>query len=228
MGDEFATLAALGRFLDRINTHIYSIVQKGEVANFSPADANEILWYEVIKAVHSKYRHTHAIEDSYRLSVSTLVEVMAEGGKTDYKSLIQYCVAEHRGHFLHRRDDQKLVVRRAPRLYEGLMEEVVARQPDDEDVVRRVVDRVEAVLSHLKRPEARLLRRRYLDGETSWEELRQAFKKKTVAAVKEGLRRAERKFELIYTRVRANEVQAPSIDFDNAAPNATHFSSALG
>ena len=231
MDDEVTTLAALGRFLEKINSLLYSISQKRADANFSGTDADEILWYEVLRAVHAKHRYTHSLEDSYKLSVSVLAEVMTEGGKTDRDSLIRYCVAEHGGRFLVKRN-KKLVMQRGPRLYEGAIEEEVARKPDDDEVVRQVRQQVAgvvaAVLSRMRPRDADILARRFLNNRhpTVKQLAREVGTK--LDAMKKRLMRAEQRFSKVYTEIMHDSGGVPPIDTHHASPHTTHFPQTLG
>jgi hypothetical protein len=189
MGDQ---VVAFGRFLEKIDTLLDAIAQPNGPTDRPEWSAREIVWKEVLDAVYTVFRKTHAMGDSFRISCSAIAGVLIEGTKTDYKTLYNACESEHRGRFTSKRE---------PATYAGDMDEMEARQADEEGESQhrqRVEDRVEGVLKKLSRSDAGLLRRRHFDGRgVTFKQLARDYKA-AEGAIKMRLQRAEQKFARLY------------------------------
>lgn len=232
MDDKVTTLAALGRFLDKVNALTHAISRKRGPADVRFDGDDERLWLAVLKKVYRECPHSHSLEDSYKLSASTIVEAVIEGGSSDYESLVRYCVAEHRGRFLVRRDGkQPPVMPHAPSLYEGSIDDDLAYPPrEDESAGRAQIhasDAVACVLAKMRTKDAELLTLRYLDeSQPTMAELAARYGVRTNTMTKR-LTRAEFRFERLYKETYPHADRIPPTHPDDAAPDPTNLPQAM-
>lgn len=219
-----ATLAALGRFLEKIIAHKHFMLYGAGNAEFFGI---ELVWKQVLDSVFAEFCKTHKREDSYRMTCSAIAGVVIEGGTTDFETLVRRAVAEHRGQIRINRQGT-VASSRDIRQYEGRIEDVAARHHSEDDlagaVSRHVVDRVEAALSRMRPKDAELLRRRYLDNWRPTARRLARDYKTSPDAMKKRLMRAESKFSQIYRELH----EIPSVDNDDAAPDAAGLSQSVG